>query len=246
MKILAVEDDLLLASALEMFVRKLGYEWLGVTDNSEDFLNRWAATKPDLVLLDIHIRGNLDGIQIAETIAQSDNPIPIIFITSMKDEETFERAKTLNPFAFMIKPFDELTLRRTIDLAVYKYTNNTWEEPEQLLWKKDVATSKAFFVKVGQKLQKIKVENIDFIHADNKHCQIISDNEIYTVRLSLSDIASRLSENQFMRVHRSYIVNFEKIDQVHLKKNQIGIGTHEIPFSMAYKDTLLTKLDLLT
>lgn len=246
MKILAVEDDLLLASALEMFVRKLDYEWLGVTDNSEDFLNRWRATKPDLVLVDIHIRGFLDGIEVAKVINQSDHPIPIIFITSLKDEEVFERAKTLNPFAFILKPFDELALQRTIELAVYKYTHNTWEEPEPLHWKNDIATPKVFFVKVGQKLHKIKAEDIDFIRADNKHSQIVSNTETYTVRLSLSDIATKLAKSQFMRVHRSYIINFEKIDEVHLKKHQVSIGKHEIPFSMAYKEALLTKLDLLT
>jgi len=245
MKILAVEDDFLAASALEMFIRKLGYELIEVTNNSEDFLRLWKATKPDLALVDIDIRGNLDGIEIAEKISQSDNPIPIIFITSIETQETFERAKNLNPFAFMLKPFEELNLQRAIELAVHKYIHNIWDTPEYLNWKKDLAGPKSFFIKVGQKLQKIKTEEIDFIKAEGKHCIVFSKEESYNVKLNLVEVAQKLPANHFMRVHRSYIINLEQIQNINLKSNSLTVGENEIPYSAAYKKELFDRLDFL-
>lgn len=245
MKLLVVEDDLLLASALEMFIRKLGYELIEITDNSEDFLRLWRATQPDLALIDIHIRGDLDGIAVAEIISQSEESIPFIFITSLKGQETFDRAKKLNPFAFITKPFEELTLQRTIELAVYKYVHGIWDTPEPLTWQKDLADPKSFFIKIGTKLQKIKTEEVDFIRAEGKYSNIFSQATSYHVKLSLAEIAEKLPASSFMRVHRSYIVNLEQIEAVNLKNNSLNIAQKEVPYSTSYKEELLKRLNFL-
>lgn len=245
MKVLAVEDDPILADAIDIFLRDLEYEVVDVVDNSEDFLNTWAATKPDIVLLDINIDGRFDGIEVAQIINKSDNPIPIIFITSLEDEETFARAKNLSPFAYIIKPFEEMTLQRTIELAVYKYINNTWEIPEKVAWNNDLATSQHFFVKVGQSLKKIKVEDILYIKVEDKYSKVQLYNTTYDVRMSLKELASKLPASDFERIHRNYIVNIAHIEDIMLKEFALLIKNEKLPISQTYKDKLLKKLNLL-
>lgn len=245
MKVIAVEDDPILADAIDIFLRGLEYEVIDIVSNSEDFLNIWAATQPDLALLDINIDGKLDGIDLAKIINQSNNPIPIIFITSLKDEATFEKAKTLTPFAYIIKPFEEITLQRTIELAVYKYINNTWESPEQMNWKQDLANSQHFFVKVGQSLKKIKIEYILYIKVEDKYSKIQLQDREYNVRMSLKELASKLPASDFERIHRNYIVNISHIEDIVLKDLNLIVNGEKLPISHTYKDNLLKKLNLL-
>lgn len=246
MKVIAVEDEPILASALDIFLQGLGYEAINIASNSEDFLSVWAATKPDIALLDINIDGKLDGIDIARIINQSNNPIPIIFITSIKDQETFERAKDLSPFAYIIKPFDEMTLQRTIELAVYKYINNTWETPAQITWQNDLTDSKLFFIKFKQSLKKINVEDILYIKVEDKYSHLQLQNEEYNIRMTLKELASKLPASDFERVHRNYIINLKYIENISLKNYEILLKKGEkIPMSPTYKDNLIKKLNLL-
>lgn len=247
MKVIAVEDDPILADAIEIFLYNIGYEVIAILDNSEDFLNTWVATTPDIALLDININGKLDGIELAKIINQSNNPIPIIFITSLTDEDTFKRAKSLSPFAYITKPFDEMNLQRTIELAVYKYINNTWEVPEQLTWQNNLTNSKHFFIKVGQILKKINIEDILYIKVEDKYSKVYLKDTSYNVRMSLKDLAPKLPASDFERVHRNYIVNIKYIEDIKLKEQTITLTEvkQKIPTSQTYRDNLLRKLNLL-
>ena len=126
MKILIVEDDPIYADAIEMMIEKMGHQTIGITENSNEVLRMVKATQPDLLLLDICIKGEADGIQIAEQIPAS---IPVIFITSLHDQQTFDRAKKTTPFAYITKPIDQKSLQRSIELALYQQMNKPSETP---------------------------------------------------------------------------------------------------------------------
>src|SRR5258708_36616224 len=117
-RILAVEDDPIYSETIRMIVEQSGYELAGQFANGEEALLAIKAIKPDLLLLDIHIEGALNGIQLAEKIGDG---IPTMFITSLREREIFEKAKTTKPIAFILKPFDSLMLQNTIDLAVSQF-----------------------------------------------------------------------------------------------------------------------------
>jgi len=104
---------------LEMLVDKLNHKHIGTVDNSQDALTLLEKSIPDLILMDVHIQGEYDGIELAGLIHQQ-HPIPIIFITSLKDDLTFSRASRSNPVNFLVKPFDKLQLQRSIQLGVKK------------------------------------------------------------------------------------------------------------------------------
>ncbi len=121
-QILIVEDEGLIAKDLQSMLRRLGYD-VPITVGTGDLAIQTAmANQPDLILMDIQLRGNMDGVMAAKVInAQQD--VPIVYLTANSDEATLQRAKVTDPFGFLIKPFEERSIQAGIEVALYKYKN---------------------------------------------------------------------------------------------------------------------------
>ena len=117
-KILIVEDEAIIAMEIESQLQSLGYEITSIVDTSEKAIKKAKEDKPDIILMDIRIKGEMDGIDTAEAI-RSQFGIPVIFSTAYLDEERIERAKITMPFGYMLKPIQERDLRVTIEMALY-------------------------------------------------------------------------------------------------------------------------------
>jgi DNA-binding LytR/AlgR family response regulator len=245
MRILIAEDDPIFADNITILVEELGYELIKIVDNAEELLRVYVATQPDLVLLDIHIRGVMDGVQVAEKINQAENPAPVIFITALQDQATFERAKRANPFAYITKPFDEATLQRSIELALYKYANLTPDARNFGGWKNDILVRDSFFIKINQKVHKIKVTEIAYLEVDEKHTKFVTEQAQYLVRMSLNQIIEKLPPSDFIRIHRNYIINANYIKQIDLQTNELSILNQTIPLGKQYRNLLLTRVNLI-
>lgn len=115
--ILIVEDERIVARDIEKRLKKLGYRVIASVASGEEALVQTALTLPDLILMDIQLRGELDGIQAAEQI-HTDFDIPVVFLTAYADEETLQRAKVTEPFGYIVKPFDERDLHAAIEVAL--------------------------------------------------------------------------------------------------------------------------------
>lgn len=114
-----VEDEKITAEDISEIVTKLGYRVLGTARSGEKALEVLAKDRPDLVLMDIHLSGTIDGIETAGQI-RTLYDIPVIFLTAHADDESLERAQVTEPYGYIIKPFDELELHSTIKMALYK------------------------------------------------------------------------------------------------------------------------------
>jgi two-component sensor histidine kinase len=119
-KILIVEDDLVVALDVQGFLRKIGYNITGIALSGNEALEKAEKTNPDLVLMDIVLKGKMDGIETARKI-HSLYGIPSIFLTAYVDEEKIERAKAAQPFGYILKPFEKQELRVAIEMAYHKY-----------------------------------------------------------------------------------------------------------------------------
>jgi PAS domain S-box-containing protein/putative nucleotidyltransferase with HDIG domain len=118
-KILIVEDENLVARDLLNMVKTLGYEVTDVVQTGEVALKGLSHKPPDLALMDIVLKGNVDGISVASVLWE-EYSIPVVYITSFADDVTFERAKMTEPFGYLLKPFEERELELTIETALYK------------------------------------------------------------------------------------------------------------------------------
>jgi len=115
--ILVVEDDDIIARVLDWRLKNLGYTVSGRASTGAEAMELIVRSKPDLVLMDINIRGEIDGIETASMIKRGFN-IPVVYVTSHSDGPTLERAKATKPDGFIIKPFGDDDLRVAIDLAL--------------------------------------------------------------------------------------------------------------------------------
>ena len=122
--ILIVEDEGIIARDIRQQLGELGYEVVGDTPTGEEAMVLVGQLKPDLVLMDIHLAGKLDGIETAQSIRKQFGT-PVVFLTAFAGAETLERAKLTEPFGYIIKPFDERYLHTVIEMALYKHRAET-------------------------------------------------------------------------------------------------------------------------
>jgi DNA-binding NarL/FixJ family response regulator len=122
--ILLVEDEVLISQDITEILTGLGYSVVGVADNGLDAINFAKTKKPNLIIMDIALKGSMDGIKTTEEI-HKDNNIPVIYLTSHIDENRIQRAKFTEPYGYIIKPFDEKTLHSTIEMALFKHKSDS-------------------------------------------------------------------------------------------------------------------------
>lgn len=119
-KILIVEDELLIAKEIQFSMERYKYKIIGIVYDYQHIIDIITEDKPDIVLMDINLKGDKDGISIASEIKEKFN-LPVIFITGYSDEETIERAKTAEPYGYVVKPINFEDLKISIEIAVYKH-----------------------------------------------------------------------------------------------------------------------------
>ena len=124
-KILIAEDEQIVAKNIEKRLTADGYQVVASVSTGEDAIEKAKLYSPDIILMDIKLKGKIDGIETAD-ILRRNFQLPVIFLTSYADEETFQRAKSTEPFGYLIKPFDNKELNRVVELALYK--NKIYQE----------------------------------------------------------------------------------------------------------------------
>jgi len=145
-KLLVVEDEEIVAFDIENTLKDLGYEVPSVVSSKEEALAATAAIQPDLVLMDIRLKGSWDGIEAAQEIRQRFN-IPVIYLTAYADTRTLEQAKITEPFGYILKPFEERELQTAIEMALSRYQSE--ERMRQALEKeKELNELKSQFIAI--------------------------------------------------------------------------------------------------
>lgn len=236
-RVLIVEDDMIIAANISLQLSKLGYEITGIESRGEEALIHARLNTPDLVLMDINLKGSLDGIETAYTM-QSTTDIPIVYITANNDEATFEKAKKTHPFAFIAKPINMRDLHRTLSLVEEQINKRIkiGEEKEEIV---EFLNDRIFIRHHGQ-MVKLLLDDILFLEADRNYCQILTAKQSYLLTATLKVMQDKLPNSSFVRVHRSYIVNITRLDVV--AENHVEIMRKVIPLSKSYKEALLKHL----
>ena len=119
-RILVVEDEHIVAMGIKKMLKSLGYTVTGVASSGEDAISKAESTFPDVVLMDIMLKGDIDGVEAAGKIKERFD-IPVVYLTAYSDNNILERAKRTEPFGYIIKPFDEKDLYSNIEVALHKY-----------------------------------------------------------------------------------------------------------------------------
>jgi DNA-binding LytR/AlgR family response regulator len=237
-RILVVEDEMIIGAKISMQLTNMGYEVTGVLPRGEEAILHADENKPDIVLLDIQLKGKLNGIETAAAL-QKKGDQPIIYLTANADEATFNQAKATRPYAFISKPYKPLDLQRAIELTISRMAENvngtvaaeeTDGEPAYVL-------SDRIFVRYKEKMIKIILADILYVEADRNYCSVFTKDKDYLLAVSLRAIEQKLPTDLFLRVHRSYLVNKAHVDEV--TETQVLIDQRSIPLGDGMRDKLL-------
>lgn len=240
--VLIVEDEPNYSDTLEMFIDELGYRVTGVAVDAAAASRSFKTERPDLVLMDINLKGDVSGIDLARNF-QSTNPTPIIFITSFEDKETFSQAKKTCPSDYLVKPFDPDRLERSMELAIqtaYSREENVFANNSHA-----VLAPNCFFVKERNKLVKVDVKDILWVEVEDKYCMLHTNKKVFALRESLKELAGKLDPQLFVQTHRSYIVNIAEVEDIDMNTFVVHINGEEVPLGRSYKDDLLDRLKML-
>jgi DNA-binding LytR/AlgR family response regulator len=241
-KILIVEDEMVIAANISLQLSELGYEVSGIVTRGEEALVHVSENAPHIVLLDIQLKGSLDGIETAK-IMQAEHDVAIIYLTANADEAHFNRAKETHPHAFISKPFKKLDLQRAIALTVerllYRQSEGN-DENTKASQLQHVLLSDRIFVRHNDKMVKIDIGDILYVEADRNYCRIFSKAKEYLLVTTLKDMDEKLPSKHFMRIHRSYIINLSQIDEI--GGTHVVIAKKAIPMTKPMRNELLKRL----
>lgn len=249
--ILIVEDEAIVAMDLEQKLKVMGFEIIGRAMSGKQAMEVFKEKKPDLVLMDINLRGELDGIETVTQMAEI-HSTPIIYLTAQADEATFLRAKKTLPAAYLTKPFNERNLQLSIELAIHNFAfqrnidmptasidmvKNTEKREKVLFADSILRTEAAIFIKQNYKFVKIQLSELLYLQADGIYTDIYTLKHKYSLRMTLTQAIEKLELIQVVRIHRSFAVNMRNIEE--FNETEVTVAAKILPIGASYREEFL-------
>lgn len=244
LRVFILEDRPEESDVLVALLEKHNYEIAGIARTHSEALGMVQKLSFDIAVIDVFLKDLPEGITFAETLnALPDLSKPFVFLTSSKDRSIFDRAKLTKPYAFLMKPFNDLEVLYALEMAVEKFYDqeDAFEDEEA----GSLLTSDHLFIKKNGALKKVMISDIIYVEVDERYCTLHCIDEKFVVLISLSKIEKMLEPHGFVRTHRKFLAQLEKISQIILSEDTVLLeGGFSIPISDHYKD-LVKGLDVL-
>lgn len=214
LNVLIVEDEFLVGADIEESLIALGYEVQNCVSSGLAAIEEVKRNLPDVILMDIRLKGEMTGIEAAKLI-QEKHDVPIIYLTANADIKTIEQAKTSLPYGYIIKPYSEKDLQTNIEIARFKFENDIQNKIESdqynALFRKSDNQEDQLFFDSEDGIGKINVHDIYYIEETDNKCKVIQRNNHVIVPKELSHFEKRLPEDRFIKINNHCIVNVKKI-----------------------------------
>ncbi|MCX2763680.1 LytR/AlgR family response regulator transcription factor [Aquimarina muelleri] len=234
LKLLILEDQTQEAEEIQLFLKDNNYDVI-VSKNIQEAKQEIQNHFFDMIVLDILINGKPEGIHFAQYLNKQGINIPFLFLTNLQSKLIFDQAKLTNPFIYLLKPYNELELLFSLELAIESH----YEQSNTISFNSENAVLSPifFFIKKKKSVVKVAVQSISYIEVKEKYCNLKCDKEHYQIKLSLTRIKEILSNPDFKQVHRNYLVNIKKIKEIYFEDNLILLDSNDkISFSERYKN----------
>jgi DNA-binding LytR/AlgR family response regulator len=253
--VLIVEDESIVALDLANGLERDGYHIAGIADNAEEAQQLFTDNEVDIVLMDVNIIGEKDGIDTAVEILKQ-KAVPIIYLTAFTDAATIDRIKQTHPAAFLSKPYTLTNVRIAIDLAINNFAVSREQEPTGKIIPLDKNNNRGnssperemilrmndhIFVKHNYAFVKLKLSDLLYMEADNNYTNIITSDKKFLLRLSLNQLLEKINYKALVRIHRSFAVNINAIQS--FNEQEVEIGQQHLPIGRNYKEEFLKHFD---
>lgn len=253
-QVLIVEDENIVAMGLEDTLQSEGYGISGIADEGKEALHILKKRPVDIILLDIQIKGEWDGIETARRIMDQQE-LPFIFLTAFTDRKTIDRAKELRPAAYLTKPYQPQNLLVSIEIALNNFAcrknsptkivplipnRGPLSQPpaSQVLHFNDV-----FFIKQNNAFVKIRRADILYLKSEGNYTRVVTGEKKYLLRSPMHATLEKLDHPDFIRTHRSYAINIKHLDT--FNDYSVFLGSDEIPLGRNYKQDFFDHFNFL-
>lgn len=241
--IVMAEDDFQFVVKVEMLLDKIGLALQKRFDSAEEAIPYIRSNPPDLILLDIHLQGKLTGTELANVV--NDLGISFILFSADPSKEHYINLTGANLIAYIVKPFDDLTLRSAIEVVRKKFDQKQ-DRIEMLSESRDdLIFEDSFFIRKNKHLHKVVTNDIMWVYSEGNYCFIVTEKKKHVIKVSLTKVSAKLPPKLFVRVHRSYLVMESRIDNIDYANNRLYIEENEIPIGRTYKAGLVNRLNLM-
>ena len=250
-RILIVEDKLIIAEALKGMLEDMGYEVPAIFTSGKETLEHFRPGFADIIMMDIFLADNTNGVDTSIEIRKV-STAPVIFITDNTDEQLRRKAiYQANTVQYISKPFTKMDISIAIDLAIkaIKGQELTLNQPDN----SSFLMNESIFVKDRVGLKKIMIADILYLMADGSYARLVYRNktndrdkeEVITFSENLSSLEAKLSfAKALVRIHRSYVINIDNVEKI-MDGGGLWVGNKEIPVGKMYKHEISNRFRLI-
>ncbi len=245
--ILIIDSDEVFSSKLKFGLEQLNYNIVDIIDEDQNALPAFYATEPEIVIVSVNLKGSISGIEIAQRIYNDSlNSKPVIFISDDESENNFNEAKLSYPSAYLIKPFSLSSMKYAIDLALQNFGTSMVDTSIKRRESAEVLNTKHLFVRKSKKIIKVPISEILYIEVESKYSTLITHQGKFILRISLKDLIDKLPKEMFVRIHRNYIINIDRITEFDLEEYTVHLPDKSLPLGRKYKNYLVEQLQFLS
>jgi DNA-binding LytR/AlgR family response regulator len=237
-KILIVEDDMVVRANLEVILSEMGHEIVGFTDNAVDALVLFTVKSPHVVICDISINGTTNGIELAKKMHEI-RKAPVLFLTAYSNEEFFNEAKLATPLAFISKPIEKVSFKRSVALAIEHSKSISGFTTDK------APVEECLYTRVGNRLKKLYIKDIEFVEVDGKYSALSIGQRMINCKISLKDLIDKLPREKFIQVNRNFVINMDMIEDIDMANFNVKMPSKDVPISRTFKDQLMDRIKLI-
>lgn len=233
--VLILVDDSFEASVLKECIESYNFNIVKITDNITDAMNTYHSHSIDFIIADVVLNGRPDGITFVKTLLKETPELttPFIFLTGHTERSVFEATKITKPHGYILKPFNEQEVLYTIELVLEKHNGA-----------KKNCTTLPYFFKKNAVFHKVHPNDISLVEVEGRYCKVSTYENNFIIQYALADFKNQLPVF-FLRIHRNYIVNTNKIVEVHSKDNLIVLEKNKyINFGRKYKNAFFENYNI--
>jgi DNA-binding LytR/AlgR family response regulator len=225
-KIYIVEDVSIIRLMLEQCMVENGFDVVGSSPSAENAWDEIKTMQVDLVLLDINLVGNKNGIWLGKKLNQ-ELQIPFIYITANQDHHASEIILETNPVGFIVKPINSLQLITTVKIALNLHAKTN---------------KKQLLIQDGLKAINLTIDDIYFIQSDGNYLHIYLETTHFLIRSTMDAFLEKLDQDSFVRIHQRYVINTNK--KFELIDDEIFMINKTLSISLKYRKELKDKMNL--
>ncbi len=235
MNVLIIEDNKEDAQQLKEIIYDLGVAEVAVATSFDETIQLNQQQQFDFYFIDIDLGETKTGFDVAQRLREKSKKAPIVFITAYFSSRNYNLAKACMPNQFLDKPISKLKIKQALELSLLK-------QPHQKITDR---SEKFLYTKVGKMIRKIKFADILWVEVDGRYSKVIARQREYHISMHLKSLMEYLPQEQFLRIHQSYVINKEQIEALSLVDNYILLNDQRLPIGRMFKNAVKGVLNII-